>query len=98
MNKLQYFFLVLFICLGSCKQKTDQAMLDAFCKNQLPQWNTNLTRVIITDIFSPPVCSRIYAYCNIAAYEALCGSDSSYKSYAGVLHGLASLPVILLQV
>lgn len=29
-----------------------------------------LTDVIVHDIFSPPVASRIYAYCNIAAYEA----------------------------
>jgi PAP2 superfamily len=94
MKKLQYIFWVLLICCNGCKQKTDQVKLDAFCKNQLPQWNNKLTRVIVTDIFSPPVCSRIYAYCNIAAYEALCGSDSSYKSYAGVLHGLTPLPAI----
>lgn len=94
MKKMLYIFLVLFIYCSSCKQKTDHVKLDAFCKNQLPQWNNKLTRVIITDIFSPPACSRIYAYCNIAAYEALCGNDSNYKSYAGVLHGLAPLPAI----
>jgi hypothetical protein len=30
-----------------------------------------LTAVIVHDIFSPPVASRIYAYANIAAYEVL---------------------------
>ena len=30
-----------------------------------------VTEVIIHDIFSPPVASRIYAYSNMAAYEVL---------------------------
>lgn len=93
MKRLFSYFLMLGVSLAGCRQKTDQVKLEAFCNNQLPQWNRNLTKVIITDIFTPPVCSRIYAYCNIAAYEALRGIDSNYKSYAGVLHGLTSLPV-----
>jgi hypothetical protein len=92
MQKTLYIFFILTVTILSCKQPTDKVQLDAFCKNQLPQWNTQLTKVIITDIFSPPVCSRIYAYCNIAAYEAIRGMDSSYKSYGGLLNGLAALP------
>jgi PAP2 superfamily len=92
MQKNLTIFLILTVTILSCKQPTDQTRLEAFCKNQLPQWNTKLTQVIITDIFSPPVCSRIYAYCNIAAYEAIRGMDSSYKSYGGLLNGLAPLP------
>jgi hypothetical protein len=46
----------------------------------------------MTDIFSPPVCSRIYAYTNIAAYEALLPENPGYKSYAGKLTGLKALP------
>jgi hypothetical protein len=92
MKKRFYIFFVLIISLVGCTQSTDKAKLNAFCKNQLPQWNRKLTRVIITDIFTPPVCSRIYAYCNIAAYEAMRHTDSSYKTYAGVLHGLSPLP------
>ena len=30
-----------------------------------------LTAVMVHDIFSPPVASRVYAYSNIAAYEIL---------------------------
>lgn len=40
----------------------------------------NLTRVIVHDIFSPPVASRIYLYANAAAYETLVQGDSRYKS------------------
>lgn len=95
MRKAIYFFGVLSVMLCGCKQKTDEAKLGAFCKNQLTEWNRQLTRVIITDIFTPPVCSRIYAYSNIAAYEAMCGADSNYKTYSGVLHDLTQLPKVL---
>jgi hypothetical protein len=56
------------------------------------EWNKKLTRVIIGDVFTPPVCSRIYAYTNIAAYEALVPFDTSFTSYAGRLNGLSVVP------
>jgi hypothetical protein len=51
--------------------------------------NRKLTDVIITDIFTPPVASRIYAYANIAAYETIAQikRDSIY-SLAGQLRDL----------
>ena len=45
-----------------------------------------VTEVIIHDIFSPPVASRIYAYSNMAAYEVLVQNNSDYKSLAGQIH------------
>lgn len=51
----------------------------------------NLTRVIVHDIFSPPVASRIYLYANAAAYETLVLGNRQYRS----LHGqVASFPEI----
>lgn len=50
-----------------------------------------LTDVIVHDIFSPPVASRIYAYSCIAAYEAMVGGQQEYISLAGQLAGLDSL-------
>lgn len=51
-----------------------------------------LTDVIVFDIFSPPVASRVYAYPSIAAYEALVPANPGYKSFAGQLNGLTNLP------
>lgn len=51
-----------------------------------------LTDVIVYDIFSPPQASRVYAYASIAAYEALRHGDSTYRSLAGQLNGLAAPP------
>ncbi|MEZ4956319.1 MAG: hypothetical protein R2825_22365 [Saprospiraceae bacterium] len=51
-----------------------------------------ITDVIVHDIFSPPVASRIYAYSTIAAYEALVPAHDDYNSLAGQLTGLAKGP------
>lgn len=51
-----------------------------------------LTSVIVYDIFSPPQASRAYAYASIAAYETLRQGDSTYRSLAGQLNGLDSVP------
>ncbi|MEM7107251.1 MAG: vanadium-dependent haloperoxidase [Bacteroidota bacterium] len=51
-----------------------------------------LTDVVVHDIFSPPVASRIYAYPCIAAYEVLALNDSNYKTLAGQLNELEAIP------
>lgn len=93
MKKIAGLLLVV-LYISSCRQKADPAGIDRFCKNLLPEWNQKLTYVIMTDIFTPPVCSRIYAYTNIAAYEALVPGNPHYQSYAGKLTGLTPLPKI----
>ena len=45
----------------------------------------NLTDVIVHDIFSPPVASRVYVYPCIAAYEVMAQSDVNYTSFKGQL-------------
>lgn len=47
----------------------------------------NLTRVIVHDIFSPPVASRIYLYANAAVYETLVLGNDGYKSLYGQANG-----------
>jgi len=51
-----------------------------------------LSDVIVHDIFSPPVASRIYVYPSIAAYEAAVQGQSEYRSLAGQLRGLEAIP------
>ncbi|EDP69605.1 Phosphoesterase, PA-phosphatase related protein [Flavobacteriales bacterium ALC-1] len=50
-----------------------------------------LTEVMIHDIFSPPVASRIYVYPNIAAYETLNQDNATYKSLVNQLNGLTAI-------
>ncbi|MEM9143960.1 MAG: vanadium-dependent haloperoxidase [Bacteroidota bacterium] len=51
-----------------------------------------VTEIMIHDIFSPPVASRIFVYPNVAAYEIVAQGNGAYHSLAGQLHGLDSVP------
>ena len=51
-----------------------------------------VTEIMVHDIFSPPVASRIYAYPNIAAYEILAQGEASLPSLAGRLRELGPTP------
>ena len=53
-----------------------------------------LTDVIVHDIFSPPVASRIYAYPSIAAYEVIAQNDPDLVSLEGQLNGLENIPKV----
>jgi len=52
----------------------------------------NLGAVMVHDIFSPPVASRIFAYPNIAAYEIIAQNDTTYNSLQGQIPHLGSIP------
>jgi hypothetical protein len=84
---------VLYIFAG-CENKVNKADTkiltdqNLICRNQ-----QKLTDVIIYDVFSPPVTSRIYAYTSLASYEALRFIKSGYPSIAEKLHGFPVMPV-----
>ena len=48
--------------------------------------------IMIHDIFSPPVASRIFAYPNIAAYEIVALHNPEYVSLVGQVNGLTPIP------
>ncbi|MEL7339269.1 MAG: phosphatidic acid phosphatase, partial [Bacteroidota bacterium] len=52
----------------------------------------DLTDIMVHDIFSPPVASRVYTYCNLAAYEALQPGYPQYRSLAGQLTDFPEVP------
>ena len=51
-----------------------------------------ITDIMVHDIFSPPVASRIYAYSNIAAYEVLSSNNDSLQSLREQYKGLEKFP------
>lgn len=66
------------------------------CQKSNPNWEKDaanpyflhrslqeITDVIVHDIFSPPVASRIYTYATIAAYEAMVPGYPEYQTLAG---------------
>ena len=52
----------------------------------------NVSQIMLHDIFSPPVASRIYVYPNIAAYEVMVQNNKDFHSLQNQLHGLDSIP------
>ncbi len=52
----------------------------------------NVIQIMIHDIFSPPVASRIFVYPNIAAYEVIAQNNKTYTSLQHQLKGLDSIP------
>ena len=92
----KFFFLLLLSAtiFLSCKEQK-KILLDR--NNLQNNCIKNLTEIIVHDIFSPPVSSRIYAYCNLAYYEAIKLSDTSASSLTNQLNGFLKLELISSQ-
>lgn len=52
-----------------------------------------LTDIIVVDIFTPPVASRIYANCALSLYESARFGDEKYTSLTAKLNGFDPMPV-----
>ena len=87
---LIFSLLVLFI--AACETSNPNFQEEAKNADFYHRSMKKLTDVIVHDIFSPPVASRIYAYPNIAAYETLIHDYPDYQSLAGQLKGLENIP------
>lgn len=89
------FFLLAFLAvLSACSvsvrnEDYKPAVKDA---NFLHRSVKQVTDVIVHDIFSPPVASRIYAYMSVAGYEAAIHENPNFISLAGQLKGLEAVP------
>ena len=91
--KKNYFLklILMSILLASCTQ--DQSYKEKIKDPELVQANVkNLTDIIVYDIFSPPVASRVYLYPAIAAYQAMqLANEETYASLSGQVKGLEPL-------
>src|ERR1700749_4700445 len=79
------------IFAASCNHKQKAALLsdaDVLHNNE-----NQLTQVIIYDVFTPPVASRIYGYTALASYEAMRYADPKYNSIITQLKGFGKPPV-----
>ncbi|MEM9819461.1 MAG: vanadium-dependent haloperoxidase [Bacteroidota bacterium] len=82
------------LTFSTCQQEAplDAAQLATFSQLKQVHWNKVLTDVMVADIFTPPVCSRIYAYPNVAAYEVFAASSEEHPSLVGNLQDLTEVP------
>ena len=83
-------FLIFAFTIAGCKHKPKAVLLkDA---DVLHQNEDQLTQVIIYDVFTPPVASRIYGYTALASYEAMRYADPKYNSIVAQLKGFGTPP------
>ncbi len=83
------FFFLPFIWVVSCQPKVEMDFEEGELIHSAMQ---KLTDIIVYDIFSPPVASRIYSYASIAAYEAMLPEHPNYESLAAQIRGLENVP------
>ena len=85
-------FFLFSLLIFSCQQSTFDSKI---CENTsyIHDAVNKTTEIIVHDIFSPVVAGRIYAYSNIALYEALRqGYPDQYRSLAGQLNDFNPVP------
>jgi hypothetical protein len=82
---------VLSMILYSCNLNEEQIVVGP---EDLHKVVDKVTEIMIHDIFSPPVASRIFAYPNIAAYEIVAQHNPKYISLAGQVNDLQPIPAL----
>jgi hypothetical protein len=92
MKSIKYFLLAFLVIAVSCEEKNNDWRAKVESANFLHRSIKRITDVIVHDIFSPPVASRIYTYATVAAYETAIQGDAKYQSLAGQLTGLEPVP------
>ena len=82
------------LLLNACKNESNPKVYNAKAADpELYHQSVELlTEVIIHDIFKPPVASRIYAYANLAGYEAMVPGAPDYESLGGKLRDFGPTP------
>ena len=91
-NNIRFFILILFFTSCNSYNEYKKNLYNYNDPNLFHDSMQKLTDLIVYDIFSPPVASRIYVYPSIAAYEVLLNDYPEYKSFSNQLNGLGSIP------
>jgi hypothetical protein len=81
--------IIILLALTGCSKKQTVMPSDA---EIIHQNQDQLTQVIIYDVFTPPVASRLYVYSALAAYEAIRFSQEGSASIATKLKGFDNIP------
>ncbi len=89
MNKNQLAVILAIILLVSCNKKEEPIVITA---SDFHKSIDKIGVIMVHDIFSPPVASRVFAYPNIAAYEIIAQQNENYLSLESQLTDLSAIP------
>lgn len=87
--KKKLIILVLMVFMISCVKEQKPIVITS---NDFHKSVDKVGAVMVHDIFSPPVASRVFAYPNIAAYEIIAQNNDAYNSIENQANGLTAIP------
>jgi len=82
------FVIAVFFFLNSCQVERSIVVES----NEMHNVIDKVVDIMVEDIFSPPVASRIMAYPNIAAYEIIADKNENYTPLSGQINELKPIP------
>lgn len=88
--KKQIIIVLSLLFLGACAKKQEPIVITA---DDFHRSVDKVGEIMVHDIFSPPVASRVFAYPSIAAYEIIAQNNEKYRSLENQLTGLTDIPV-----
>ena len=86
MNLKHLYFVIIISLVFGCKNERNQDI--NISSKDYHALVDKLTEVMVHDIFSPPVASRLYVYPNIASYEILSQNNEKFNSLNGQINDL----------
>ncbi|MEN8125187.1 MAG: vanadium-dependent haloperoxidase [Bacteroidota bacterium] len=89
MIKNQLVIVLTIILLVSCNKKEEPIVITA---SDFHESVDKIGVVMVHDIFSPPVASRVFVYPNIAAYEIMAQQNETYLPLENQLTDLTAIP------
>ncbi|MCL6295831.1 vanadium-dependent haloperoxidase [Jejuia spongiicola] len=89
LNKILFIIFTIGLSVMSCK---DNSKPITITPNDFHTSIDKVVDIMVHDIFSPPVASRIFAYPNIAAYEIMSQNNSAYNSLKDQIIHLKNIP------
>lgn len=87
--KKQLVLMLAFALLVSCNQKKEPIVITS---DNFHESVDKVVEIMVHDIFSPPVASRIFAYPNIAAYEIIAQQNDTYLPLEKQVTDLTAIP------
>ena len=95
MKIFNFFLIVTIFCFHSCSETNNINYKEQLSDPELFQAAMqNLTDIVVYDIFSPPVASRVYLYPSVAAYEIMAYFNSdNFNSLKDQVNELQDIPI-----
>ena len=95
MKVFNFFLIITIFCFHSCSEINNINYKEQLSDPELFQAAMqNLTDIVVYDIFSPPVASRVYLYPSVAAYEIMAYFNSdNFNSLKGQVNELQDIPI-----